>query len=114
MFPSEYKNASFMKWNKDNMGSTFMLEKKVESNPPFNPTQWAWWLVTVGVREMREVDGFYPHDQSYPPAVPNLPSHRLTPTVPSTYTAILSDTWLKFDHMSKVAALFADSYIRVS
>ena len=50
-----------MKWNKDNMGSTFMLEKKVESNPPFNPTQWAWWLVTVGVREMREVDGFYPH-----------------------------------------------------
>ena len=61
-----------------------MLEKKVESNPPFNPTQWAWWLVTVGVREMREVDGFYPHDQSYPPAVPNLPSHRLTPTVPST------------------------------
>ena len=36
-------------------------QKSRKGNPPFNPTQWAWWLVTVGVREMREVDGFYPH-----------------------------------------------------
>ena len=96
------QNASFVKWNKDNLGVlSCLMFQKVESNPPFNRTQWVWWLVTVGVREMSGGDRFYPHHWS--PAVSNLP-----PTDCFVYTDIPTDTtfytWLKFGHISKAAA----------